>query len=279
MLLRTIKFSFLILLFYSLSCREPQKAELKAYLPNTTLIYLETNDLSKVSGVFTGNRYWQDLSNQSHNYLSFLKNKQAALAVTGFQSGEEGTALQVRPDLALVIDTGSSGSQVTATAEKILVELSRWFAAGEGVIEKQTARDAEWMSAPGSDDKKIYAAVSGAVVVIANSEKTLKQCLDLKQGQGESLQLNKELLEAKEQYGAADQIAFGYVSAAGVKELSNYLSVSYALKSSENGLTREMVSGILPDIMQKTIGPVAWTARAAPSGVEDTYFIKTEKEL
>ena len=86
MLLRIIKFSLLILLFYSLSCREPQKAELKAYLPNDTLIYLETDDLSKISAVFTGNKYWQTLSDQSDNYLSFLKNKQAALAVTGFQS-------------------------------------------------------------------------------------------------------------------------------------------------------------------------------------------------
>jgi hypothetical protein len=279
MLLRIIKFSLIILLFYSLSCREPQKAELKAYLPNDTLIYLETDDLSKVSAIFTGNKYWQSLSNQSDNYLSFLKNKQAALAVTGFESTDEGAALQVRPDLALAIDTGSSGSQVTATAEKILRELSRRFSGAEGAIEKQTVEDTQWMSAPGSDDKKIYAAVSGAVVIIANNEKTLKQCLDLKQGKAESLQLNKELLEAKEQYGAPDQIAFGYVSAAGVKELSNYLSVSYALRSSENSLTREMISGILPDIMQKTIGPVAWTARANPSGVEDTYFIKTEKEF
>ncbi|HEV7645580.1 MAG TPA: hypothetical protein VGO50_16685 [Pyrinomonadaceae bacterium] len=279
MLLRIIKFSLLILLFYSLSCREPQKAELKAYLPNETLIYLETDDLSKVSAVFTGNRYWQSLSDQSDNYLSFLKNKQAALAVTGFENTDEGAALQVRPNLALAIDTGSSGPQVTATAEKILRELSRRFSGGEGAVEKQTAEDAQWMSAPGSDDKKIYAAVSGAVVVIANNEKTLRQCLDLKQGKGESLRLNKELLEAKEQYGAPDQIAFGYVSAAGVKELSNYLSVSYALRSSENSLTREMISGILPDIMQKTIGPVAWSARAVPAGVEDTYFIKTEKEF
>ncbi len=265
MLLRTIKFSLLILLFYSLSCREPQKAELKAYLPNETLIYLETDDLSKVSAVFTGNKYWQSLSDQSDNYLSFLKDKQAALAVTGFESTDLGVALQVRPNLALVIDTQSSGSQVTATAEKILRELSRRFSGGEGVVEKQTVEGAQWMSAAGSDDKKIYAAVSGAVVVIANNEKTLRQCLDLKQGKGENLQLNKELLEAKEQYGAADQIAFGYVSAAGVKELSNYLSVSYALGSSENSLTREMISGILPDMMQKTIGPVAWSARAVPA--------------
>jgi hypothetical protein len=276
---RATKFLLLIAAVFCFSCREPQKAELKTYLPLGTLIYLETGDLSKVGAVFTGNKYWQELSGQKAGYLSFLQNKQAALAVVGFGSSDAGTALQVRPEIALVIDTQSSEAQASAGAEKVLKELSRRFSGGEPQIEKQQRDNLSWMSAPGSDGKNIYATVLGPVILIANNENTLKLCLDVKQGRAENLVASAELAQAKEQYGAPDAIAFGFISPAGVKAVSDYLSIAYAMKSSENSLVREMISGVAPDMLQKTVESVAWSARATGTSVEDTYFIKTEKEF
>jgi hypothetical protein len=279
MSLRIAKIICLVLLAFCISCREPQRADLKSFLPAGTLIYLEASDLSKVGGVFTENKDWRALSDGSDSYLSYLKNKQAALAVIGFQNNDRGTALQVRPELALVIDTQSSGSQAVFTAEKILRELSRRFSGQDAGVEKQEIENAQWMTAPGSDGQKIYATVSGQVVLIANSENALRQCLDVRQGKAANLLNNSEFAQAGDQDGAADQIAFGYVSSAGIKELSNYLAVSYALKTSENTLIREMISGILPEMTQKTVTSVTWSARATSAGVEDTYFIKTDKEF
>jgi hypothetical protein len=276
---RAIKFLLLIAAVFCFSCREPQKAELKTYLPLGTLIYLETNDLSKVGAVFTENKYWQELSGRKAGYLSFLQNKQAALAVVGFGSSDAGTALQVRPEIALVIDTESSEAQASVGAEKVLQELSRRFSGGEPQIEKQQRDNLSWLSAPGSDGKNIYATVMGGVILIANNENTLKLCLDVKQGRAENLAASGELAQAKEQYGAPDAIAFGFISPAGVKAVSDYLSVAYAMKSSENSMVREMISAVAPDMLQKTVEAVAWSARATGTSVEDTYFIKTEKEF
>jgi len=279
MILRIIQITTVLLLLLSLSCREPQKAELKTYLPAGTLIYLETDDLSGISRTFTENKEWRALSGGGEGYLAFLQNKPAALAVTGFQSSGEGAVLQVKPNLVLAIDTRAAQSGAVMTAERVLRELSVRFSGEIAAVEKRAEGDTQWLTATGGDGKKIFAVVLGSVVLIGNSEDALKQCLEVKQGKAADLLSNKELLQAEEQRGAPDQIAFGYISPAGVQELSNYLAVSYALKSSENILTREMVSGILPELLQKTVNSAAWSARPAASGIEDVYYIKTEKEF
>ncbi len=279
MTLRIVQISTVILLFLSISCRSPQRADLKAYLPAETLIYLETDDLSKIGGVFTENKDWRSLSGGAPKDLSFLRNKQAALGVTGFVNSGEGAVLQVKPDLVLLIDTQAGQSAAALTAERVLRELHGRFSGENGVVEKYADGETQWLAAAGSQGKKIFAAVPGSVILIGNSEAALKRCLETKQAGGGDLSGNRELLEAREQRAAPDGIAFGYISPAGVRELSNYLAVSWALESSENALTREMISGILPEILQRTVSSAAWSARLTETGVEDTYFVKTEKEF
>ncbi len=278
MTIRSLQILLVGLMLFCISCRTPPKAELRSFLPGGTLIYAETSDLAKISGVFTGNKDWKTLSDDGETYLSFLREKQAALGLVGFESGGEGTVLQVKPKLVLLIDTGSSESQAAAVAGKVLQELSQRFLKENGEIEKQVINDTQWLIIT-SGGKKIFSAVMGSVILIGNNEEAVKQCLEIKKSNGESLAANKELLQAGERYGAPDQIAFGYVSTAGIGELANYLTVSYALKSSENVMVREMISGLLPEMLQKTVSSAAWSARATGSGVEDTYFIETEKEF
>jgi hypothetical protein len=279
MILRIIQILAGVLLLLSFSCRAPEKADLKTYLPAGTLIYMETDDLSAIGRAFTENKDWRALSGGREGGLSFLRDKQAALAVTGFQSSGEGTVLQVKPNLVLAIDTQAAPSQAVITAERVLRELQGRFSGEIAGVEKFDRDGAQWLTATGGDGKKIFAAVLGSVALIGNNEDALKQCLEVKQGKSGDLLSNKELLQAKEERSTPGQIAFGYISLAGVRELSNYLAVSYALKSSENSLTREMISGILPEMLQKTVTSAAWSARPTASGIEDTYFVKTEREF
>lgn len=278
MTIRSLHILLIGLMLFCISCRTPPKADLKSFLPAGTLVYAETTDLAKISGVFTGNKDWKALSGDGETYLSFLRDKQAALGLVGFESAGEGTVLQVKPKLVLLIDTASSEPQAAAVAERVLQELSQRFLKENGEIEKQVINDTQWLIITGGG-KKIFSAVIGSVILIGNNEEAVKQCLEIKKSNGESLSASKELMQAGERFGAPDQIAFGYVSTAGIAELANYLTVSYALKSSENVLVREMISGLMPQMLQKTVSSVTWSARATGSGVEDTYFIETEKEF
>ena len=278
MTMRIFQILALGLIIFNSGCQTPQKTDLRTFFPPATLVYAETADLSRISGVFTGNKDWKSLSGVGETYFSFLQNKQAALGLVGLENSGEGPVLQVKPDLVLIIDTEAAEQQTAAVAHKALKELSQRFLKEEGEIEERSVNGIRWFIITGAGDKKIFSAVSGSILLIGNSEDAVKKCLEIKQNNSESLAGNRELLRA-EQYGAPDQIAFGYVSAAGIKELSDYLAISYALKSSEKALTREMISGLLPEMLQKTVVSAAWSARATASGVEDSYFIETEKEF
>lgn len=282
MTMRIFQILALGLIIFNSGCQTPQKTDLRTFFPPGTLVYAETADLSRISGVFTGNRDWKSLSGVGETYFSFLQNKQAALGLVGLENSGEGPVLQVKPNLVLIIDTEAAEQQTAAAARKALKELSQRFLKEEGEIEERTVNGTRWFIITGAGDKKIFSAVSGSILLIGNNEDAVKKCLEIKQSNSESLAGNRELLRAQQydaQHGAPDQIAFGYVSAAGIKELSDYLAISYALKSSERALTREMISGLLPEMLQKTVVSAAWSARATASGVEDSYFIETEKEF
>jgi hypothetical protein len=261
-----------------ISCREPEKADLKTYLPAGTLVYMETGDLEGITRVFTQNSDWKAVAKGPEQDMSFLRGKQAALAVTGFHGNGEGEVLQVKPKIVLAIDTRSSGTGAAMIAEPLLKKLSERFFGRPGEIEKIDSEGVQWINAVGDGDKRIFSVISGGVLVVSNDRDAAKDSLNVHEGKAGSLAKNETIASEREQRGPA-AAAFGYVSPHGVKELSDYLGISYALKSSENTTVRGLVSEMMPRIAQQTVTSVTWWARPVEGGVEDTFFFKTDKEF
>lgn len=238
-------------------------------------MYMETQDLSGIGKVFTSNKNWKALSVPGVDYLPYLEKKQAVLGVINLTKSEAGTALQIKPELVMAVDTELSDSEATTVSQKVTRELASIFLKEEGDLQLEGARSVF----TSSSGKKLFSAAVGTVVLVSNSEEALTKCLGVKQNKLASLSDNPELAGAMERHGAKDNLTFGYVSEKGIEEAANYLGISYAVKSSDDSFMREIVSGTMPGFLQKTVRSVSWSARVTDAGVEDTYLFKTEKQF
>jgi hypothetical protein len=254
-----------------MACRAPEKADLRAFLPAKTLLYMETGDLTAIGKVFTENKAWKAISDKDARYLSSLENKQAVLALVGTHAEPGGDTMQVQPDLVLLVDTQLPDDQAEAIDGKILSELGQRFFREPGEISKSTDGNVRRLVFTSAGGRKLFGAVIGAVALAGNTETGVTACISVKQGAAASFSGNRDLQLAREKYGAEGQIAFGLVPQQGVSELSGYLGGLAAQKSSEFTLTREMISGALPGVVQRSISSVVWTAKPAGDGIEETY--------
>lgn len=66
-------------------------------------------------------------------------------------------------------------------------------------------------------------------------------------------------------------LAFGYVSADGIAQLSNLAGVSTALEATEDEDGRSFIARVLPQVLRGAVKEVFWTAVSTPAGIEDKY--------
>ncbi len=290
--LRIANFRFLFVfvcvhlwLIFLVSCQS-KPTDLRSLAPADTLIYLETNDLGKTLETLTESRAFQELARDKTDF-SALENVQFAVAVTGFETSEQQVAnqqsvLNLKPRFVAIADTHAWKSTAASIAENQIGEFVR-RTYGDVKLEKSEKADATffvWTSA--TDGRKVFAAVSRSVIYVGNDENLLDKCLAVKRGEAESLLKNENLAHARETSRetskAENSLAFGYISPAGVAQITNFAGVSLAIGATENDNTRSFIAETLPQVLQKTTKEIAWTTSRAEQGIEDKIFVATTNE-
>lgn len=258
-------------LIFLLSCSSPP-SDLRTFLPAETLIYFETNDLGKTLDSLTESKAFSDAAKTKPDF-SALKNMQVAIAVTGFESSEtqvtdEQKVGKIKPHFIAVADTHSWNSATLPFAENTLGEFVNETYGGEVSLETSDKNGGKYFVWTATDGRKVFAFVEKSLVFFSNDESGLEKVFAVKKGEADSFAKSGKSFEKAENI-----LANGYVSGEGIAQIANIAGISTAIDATDSEEGRSFIAGVLPQILQKTVKEVYWTATKTEQGIEDKYQI------
>lgn len=278
----------------------PEKVDMAGYVPADALLYLEANGLPQLVHGLTHTDGWRALSAPAGinsglgdvGWLSRLASwtsigpadtivysrMQVAAVVLGVTAADGGETLNVKPRVALIVETHSNASRTLATIEKHVGNFAR-RAYDDLHIDKKDIDGARWIiwSSP-STDRRIISAITGSVAIIGNDEAAVQACLAVRRGDRPSLAGNLELAEARRRVANNESLAFGFMSSKGAASLLEVAAAVYVGQVSEDPTTQSLAANILPQIATKIVGSIGWSTRPVNGGIEDVYFISVTND-
>lgn len=102
----------------------------------------------------------------------------------------------------------------------------------------------------------------------------IEKCLAIQKGEAESLAINELLTRVYTE----NNLAFGYVSTEGVKQIAALAGVSVAVETTEEAGGRSFIAGIVPQLLQNTTREMVWTANKTERGIKDVFSISLTPE-
>jgi hypothetical protein len=250
------------------ACRSPQKIEMRNLVPNNAIVYLETNDLSKTLESLTASQAFQSLTETQPNF-SALGNMQLAVAVTGFETSEENTTLNFKPQFVAVIETHAWSWQTVSFAENQIDNFIRRYYGEDAKLETTKKENGKYFVWTANDNRRAFAFVRESLIYFGNDAATIEKCLAIKNGEVQSLLTNESLTRAY----SANNLAFGFVSPEGASQIANLAGVSIAVQSTEESDERSFIARVLPQILQNTTREIVWTANKTERGIEDKFEV------
>lgn len=263
-------------LIFLLSCSSPP-SDLRSFLPADTLVYLETNDLGKTLDSLTESKAFMEAAKEKPNF-SALKNMQVAIAVTGFESSEtqvtdDQKVGKIKPHFIAVADTHAWNSQTLSFAENTLGEFVNETYGGEVSLDTSDKNGGKYFVWTATDGRKVFAFVEKSLVFFSNDASGIEKVFAVKKGEADSFAKSGKSFEKAENI-----LANAYVSGEGVAQLANIAGISTAIDATDSEEGRSFIAGILPQILQKTVKEVYWTATKTEQGIEDKYQIMLDAE-
>jgi hypothetical protein len=269
----------------------PKQVDMAAYAPANSLLYLEANNPTEVVEAISGTEAWKDLENMLGGRRSTLGNhwlqafvgwtgigpvksvilarSQVAVVVTELRTAEEGEALNIKPEGALLIDTHTTEYRVKPVFEEGLKTLAE-KTYGQSTFRRVSldgVEYSEWLAPEGS--RQIVGTVVGSVIVIGTSEREVQECLAVIQGRRPSLRDDLELHAMRLRLEKGPRLAFGYIPAANsAKLLAVGLPMLLGRAPGDSEFQRLITNGAT-----KVFGSVGWTSRSYLTGIEDQYAV------
>lgn len=258
----------IILSIFLSACRSSQKIEMRSLVPSNTIVYLETNDLSKIFASLTASQAFQSLAENRPDF-SALENMQFAVAVTGFETSEENAALNFKPQFVAVIETHRWSWQTVSFAENQLDNFVRKQYGADAKLETSEKENGKYFAWTANDNRRAFAFVRDSLIYFGNDAAAIDQCLAVKKSEAESLLTNESLTRIY----SANNLAFGYVSPEGTSQIADLAGVSFAVQSTEESGERSFIARVVPQILRNTTREIVWTAHKTERGIEDNFEV------
>ncbi len=264
-------------LIFLFSCNS-QPSDLRALAPAETLVYLETNDLSKTLDALTENKAFETLAKNKPDF-SALEKMQLAIAVTGFETSEqqvttENAVLNFKPRFVAIAETHAWNWQTLKFTENKLGEFVNETYGGEVSLKKIDKNGGKFFVWTAKDGRKVFAFVRNSRIYFGNDESAIEKCLAVGRGEADSLAKSGKNFE-----NAKDALAFGYVSGDGIAQIANLVGVSAAIEASDEDAGRSFIAEVLPPLLRNSVKEIFWTATKSNNGIEDKYSITTAPEV
>lgn len=270
--------------------------DMDTYVPETALGYVEVNDLPRLLNQFAATDAWQQLAPlygvqnklQAAGWANWLGRrtgigtKESLLVARGqfalVVSGIEVRGDEVKPRLALVIETHRSESTVKALMQAQLPQLAnRVFKPAVQEASEYSGVPITIYRAPNTDRQLLSASV-GSTWLIANDAAALQACIDVRQGRVAAVAKNPLLAQAKAEVDREGAV-FAFISNAGAARLSQFFTHLLIGKSLAGTPLAGMPEGIMAEISEGTVEAMAYSASFEKGGVLDRYAIVCKPEV
>jgi hypothetical protein len=189
-------------------------------------------------------------------------------------AAEEDTILKIRPEGAIIIETHTANWRIKPAVEN---GLTRFAESTYGPVAPKKYREEadylEWASPVG--ERKIVAAIDGSLVVVGNSKRAVRNCLETRWGRKPPLRSDPALNTMRARVGASAGLTFGYISASNATRLLSW-SAPVLFGRGPGDATLEQ---ILTNRAAKVLGAIAWTSRPASGGIEDRFLFALEPPM
>lgn len=292
-----IAFAVILIVAALLWWNRPQRSDMASYVPADALVYLECNSLLDVVDAVASTDAWKELtpslgtnpSQPPNRWLTrivswtgigptrtvILARAQLATVMLDLGAREQGETLTIKPEAAILIETHTAETRIRPTVEEVL----RAFAEKsyrQPTLNRTQVAGSEFLvwSAPTSE-RQIVATIDGTLVIIGNSERAVKACLEVRRGQRPGLKSNPEMQQTRSHLEAADTLVFGFISSANAARLSSLgIPLLFGRSPSDAGFDR-----IIGTSASKVLAAVGWSSRVSSGGIEDHYFFSLQTPL
>jgi len=267
----------------------PAKVDLADYAPADSLVYVEFNDLADVARAIQHTEVWKAAAPITRNGPSsenrlltaaarvgvapvesvLFMRSQVALVVVGLNTSEQEDTLKVRPEIALIAETHTSGWRTRPVMMEGVKRLADYAYGASACIEPDGNRFE--CSITGSD-RKLVGAIHGTAVILANSDSALRTCLEVREGKRPSIRTDTEFLRSRSSVATQQSLGFGYISAANSAKLFSWAAP--LLMGMAPG--DEQMQQLLAVSAGKILRGIAWTAVPSGGGIEDRFLFSLE---
>lgn len=275
----------------------PKSVDMATYAPADSLLYLEANRPIEVVDAIAGTQAWKAFASSiqpqpatpQSKWLRgligwtgigpiksvILSRAQVAVVVTDLRAVEEGDALNIKSEAALLIETHTSERRIRATFEETIRALA------EKTYGRPTSRRvtldgveySEWIAPEGT--RQVVGAVFGSLVVIGTNERVVQDCLAVTQGRRPSLKNDPELRSMRLQLEKGRSLTFGYVpSANSARLLAVGLPLLLGRAPGDSEFQRLIANGA-----SRVFGSLGWTSSTYLTGIEDQYLITLQPSI
>ena len=275
----------------------PKSVDMATYAPADSLLYLEANRPIEVVDAIAGTQAWKAFASSIQPQAAtpqpkwlrgligwtgigpiksvILSRAQVAVVVTDLRAVEEGDALNIKSEAALLIETHTSERRIRATFEETIRTLA------EKTYGRPTSRRvtldgveySEWIAPEGT--RQIVGAVFGSLVVIGTSERVVQDCLAVTQGRRPSLKNDPELRSMRLQLEKGRSLTFGYVPPANsARLLAVGLPLLLGRAPGDSEFQRLIANGA-----SRVFGSLGWTSSTNLTGIEDQYLITLQPSI
>lgn len=281
----------------------PVRVDMAGYVPGDSIVYIEANGLPELLAGLTSTDAWRELAPEADvptdygRFISLsrfaaltgigkndwvvLSRAQVAITVLGFDAVERPDAsLHVSPRVALVAETHTSEWRLRGAVEKLAGDFAR-RSYGSPSVERKEVDGTQFITwaDPSGSRRKLVAAVSGSVAVIGNDEAAVRACLSVRRGERPSLAGNEQLGLMREQLGAGDSLAFGFVPAGSPAKIVEVFAPAFVADVSPDAQIQSLLASFLPQLVNRIVGGISWSSKVVNGAVEDHYFITLPDNL
>jgi hypothetical protein len=291
-----IAFTVILVVGAWLWWNRPQQSDMAGYAPADALVYLECNSLLDAVDALARTDAWKELSpllgkggSPPNRWLTraiswtgigptrsvIIARAQLATVMLDLGAKEQGETLTIKPEAAILIETHTAERRIRTTVEEAL-KLFAEQSYRQPTLKRTEVGDTEFLvwSAPTSE-RQIVATIDGTLVIIGNTERAVRTCLEVRRGQRPSLKNHPEMQQMRAQLAAADTLAFGFISSSNAARL---FSLGAPLL-----FGRTPGDGRLDDIIQtsaaKVLAAVGWSSRESSGRIEDHYLFSLQSTL
>ncbi|MEW6126571.1 MAG: DUF3352 domain-containing protein [Acidobacteriota bacterium] len=286
--------------------RKPPRVPMEPYVPASALAYLEINSLTDLMDGLTDTKAWQEiapvlgLSSQlkqlgsgidlmsrtgiGPDEIVTLGRAQYAIVVTGIEakatSTEEGAALNIKPQFALIAETHASpetAAKLVSDRAAILAKRIFGEATREETADYQGTSVLIFRGEP--EGRQLVATSSGSVVILANHEAAAKVCLDAIARRTATL-AEDELLKQRRSEVDADAGIFAYVTNAGIEKLTQVGPALFATRFTNDPDKLSMVANLFGNMSKQTAEAFFYSLTFNDKeGVTEKYFTLLRPQL